>query len=74
MLPRGSLGMTAADSLPEEKVKLPKPGGDTMEIKTERLILRPVQIGDEEEIHDYTGDKSDSRCDEAFWIIYWRNL
>ena len=29
-----------------------------MEIKTKRLTLRPVQIGDEKEIHEYAGDPS----------------
>ena len=28
-----------------------------MEIKTSRLTLRPIQIGDEAEIHEYAGDK-----------------
>ena len=28
-----------------------------MEIKTERLILRPVRPGDETEIHEYAGDR-----------------
>ena len=28
-----------------------------MEIKTERLTLRPIQIGDETAIHEYAGDK-----------------
>ena len=29
-----------------------------MEIKTERLTLRPVQPGDEMEIHEYAGDQN----------------
>ena len=29
-----------------------------MEIKTERLTLRPIRVGDEKEIHEYAGDKS----------------
>ena len=29
-----------------------------MRIVTKRLILRPIQIGDEKAIHEYTGDKS----------------
>ena len=28
-----------------------------MEIKTKRLKLRPIQTGDETEIHEYAGDK-----------------
>lgn len=28
-----------------------------MELKTKRLTLRPIQIGDEKEIHEYAGDK-----------------
>ncbi|MBO4414776.1 MAG: GNAT family N-acetyltransferase [Lachnospiraceae bacterium] len=28
-----------------------------MEIKTERLTLRPIQVGDETAIHEYAGDK-----------------
>ena len=27
------------------------------EIRTKRLVLRPVQAGDEYEIHEYAGDK-----------------
>lgn len=29
-----------------------------MKIMTKRLIIRPIQIGDEKEIHEYAGDKS----------------
>jgi len=29
-----------------------------MELKTKRLILRPIQLGDEKAIHEYAGDKS----------------
>ena len=29
-----------------------------MEITTKRLTIRPVQIGDEKEIHKYAGDKN----------------
>ena len=36
-----------------------------MEIKTERLILRPIRIGDEKEIHEYAGDKSITMM---FWL------
>ena len=31
--------------------------GDEMEINTKRLTLRPIQLGDETEIHEYAGDK-----------------
>lgn len=36
-----------------------------MEIKTERLILRPIRIGDENEIHEYAGDKEITMM---FWL------
>ena len=36
-----------------------------MKIKTERLTLRPIQVGDEKEIHEYAGDKSITMC---FWL------
>jgi len=36
-----------------------------MEIKTKRLILRPVRIGDEKEIHEYAGDKEITMM---FWL------
>jgi len=36
-----------------------------MEIKTERLTLRPIRIGDEKEIHEYAGDKSITMM---FWL------
>ncbi len=36
-----------------------------MEIKTKRLTLRPVRIGDEEEIHEYAGDKD---LTMMFWL------
>lgn len=29
-----------------------------MEIRTERLILRPMRAGDEEAVYDYGGDRS----------------
>ena len=29
-----------------------------IELKTKRLILRPIRLGDEEAIHEYAGDKS----------------
>ena len=28
-----------------------------IEIRTKRLIIRPIRIGDEKEIHEYAGDK-----------------
>ena len=36
-----------------------------IEIKTKRLIIRPVQIGDETEIHEYAGDKEITMM---FWL------
>ncbi len=30
----------------------------TMEIKTKRLTIRPIQVGDEKEVHEYAGDRS----------------
>lgn len=36
-----------------------------MELKTERLTLRPVQMGDEEAIHEYAGDKEITMM---FWL------
>ena len=36
-----------------------------MEIKTERLILRPIRIGDENEIHEYAGD---TEITMMFWL------
>ena len=36
-----------------------------MEIQTERLTLRPVQPGDETEIHEYAGDKDITMM---FWL------
>ena len=36
-----------------------------MELKTKRLILRPVQLGDEKEIHEYAGDKEITMM---FWL------
>ena len=36
-----------------------------MEIKTDRLTLRPIRIGDEEEIHEYAGDKDITMM---FWL------
>ena len=38
---------------------------NSMEIKTERLILRPIRIGDEKEIHEYAGDKEITMM---FWL------
>ncbi len=35
-----------------------------MELKTERLTLRPVRLGDEDEIHEYAGDQS-------LTMMYW---
>ncbi len=36
-----------------------------MEIRTKRLILRPIRIGDEKEIHEYAGDKDITMM---FWL------
>ena len=36
-----------------------------MELKTKRLTLRPVQLGDEKEIHEYAGDKEITMM---FWL------
>jgi RimJ/RimL family protein N-acetyltransferase len=36
-----------------------------MEIKTKRLTLRPIRIGDEKEIHEYAGDKD---LTMMFWL------
>ncbi len=36
-----------------------------IEIKTKRLTIRPVQIGDETEIHEYAGDKEITMM---FWL------
>ena len=36
-----------------------------MELKTKRLTLRPVRIGDEKEIHEYAGDKEITMM---FWL------
>ena len=36
-----------------------------MEIKTKRLTLRPIRIGDEKEIHEYAGDKEITMM---FWL------
>ena len=35
-----------------------------LELKTPRLTLRPVRLGDEKEIHEYAGDKS-------ITMMYW---
>ena len=35
------------------------------ELKTKRLTLRPVQLGDEKEIHEYAGDKEITMM---FWL------
>lgn len=35
-----------------------------MELKTERLVLRPVRLGDEAEIHEYAGDPD-------ITMMYW---
>ena len=37
----------------------------TIELKTKRLTLRPVQLGDEKEIHEYAGDKEITMM---FWL------
>ena len=36
-----------------------------MELKTKDLILRPIQLGDEEQIHEYAGDKEITMM---FWL------
>ena len=36
-----------------------------MEIRTDRLILRPIRTGDEKEIHEYAGDKDITMM---FWL------
>ena len=36
-----------------------------MEIKTKRLTLRPIHIGDENEIHEYSGDREITMM---FWL------
>ena len=36
-----------------------------MEIKTKRLTLRPIHIGDENEIHEYAGDREITMM---FWL------
>ena len=36
-----------------------------MEIKTKRLTLRPIRIGDENEIHEYAGDRE-------ITMMFWR--
>ena len=36
-----------------------------MEIKTKRLTLRPIRIGDENEIHEYAGDREITMM---FWL------
>lgn len=36
-----------------------------MELKTERLVLRPVNFGDEKAIHEYAGDKEITMM---FWL------
>ena len=36
-----------------------------MELRTKRLILRPVRVGDEKEIHEYAGDKEITMM---FWL------
>ena len=36
-----------------------------LELKTPRLTLRPVRLGDEKEIHEYAGDKSITMM---FWL------
>ena len=36
-----------------------------MEIKTKRLTLRPIRIGDENEIHEYAGDRE---LTMMFWL------
>ena len=39
--------------------------GNEMEIKTKRLILRSIRIGDEKEVHEYAGDKDITMM---FWL------
>ncbi len=39
--------------------------GTIMEIKTKRLILRPIRMGDEKEVHEYAGDKEITMM---FWL------
>lgn len=39
--------------------------GEHMELKTKRLTLRPVRIGDEKEIHEYADDKEITMM---FWL------
>ena len=36
-----------------------------MEIKTERLLLRPIRLGDEKQIHEYAGDREITMM---FWL------
>ena len=36
-----------------------------MELKTKDLILRPIRLGDEEQIHEYAGDKEITMM---FWL------
>ena len=36
-----------------------------IELKTERLTLRPIQPGDENQIHEYAGDKEITMM---FWL------
>ena len=36
-----------------------------MELKTKDLILRPIRLGDEEQIHEYAGDKDITMM---FWL------
>ena len=38
---------------------------EKIELKTERLTLRPVQLGDENQIHEYAGDKEITMM---FWL------
>jgi RimJ/RimL family protein N-acetyltransferase len=37
----------------------------TIELKTPHLMLRPVRLGDEKEIHEYAGDK---KITMMFWL------
>lgn len=38
---------------------------EKIELKTERLTLRPIQLGDENQIHEYAGDKEITMM---FWL------
>ena len=36
-----------------------------MELKTKDLVLRPIRVGDETQVHEYAGDKSITMM---FWL------